>query len=77
MAADLTLGYNSGGSGTYNLSDGSLAVGGNEMVGKSGSGAFTQSGGSHTVAGYLNLGNNAGGSGTYNLMRRHPGGRRQ
>ena len=62
----LYLGYNSGASGSYSLSGGSLAAG-NEYVGYSGSGTFSQTGGSNAVTNYLYLGYNSGGSGTYNL----------
>ena len=72
--ATLALGYNAGSSGTYKLSgsgqismsceEGSIA----QYVGYSGSGTFTQSGGSNSVPGNtLVLGRNAGGSGIYNL----------
>ena len=37
---NLKLGQNAGASGTYNLSDGSLSVGGNEYIGISGSGSL-------------------------------------
>ena len=57
-----------------NLSGGSLSASRNEVVGVSGSGAFTQSGGTNTVAGTLILGYNSGSSGTYNLSGRQPGG---
>jgi outer membrane autotransporter protein len=63
----LVLGSDSGGSGTYNLSGGSLTADTQELIGNSGSGAFTQSGGTNTVTGNLILGNSAGGSGTYTL----------
>ncbi len=72
---ELDLGFNSGSSGTYNLSGGSLYCGGyngfmyvgNEYIGRSGSGSFTQSGGTNSVAGSLYLGLNTGSSGTYYL----------
>ncbi|MGO9113050.1 MAG: beta strand repeat-containing protein, partial [Thermoguttaceae bacterium] len=67
----LYLGYNAGSSGTYNLSgSGQLSVPPYEYVGYSGSGTFTQSGGSNTINGYyssLYLGYNVGSSGTYSL----------
>jgi hypothetical protein len=78
----LLVGFGKGGSGTYSLSSGVLAVqGGNEFIGSGtvaspgGSGTFNQSGGTHTVSksgpgsltsGELDVGNRAG-SGTYNL----------
>jgi uncharacterized protein with beta-barrel porin domain len=68
---NLKLGQNAGASGTYNLSDSGsgslLSVAGNEYIGYSGSGSFTQTGGTHTVTGILMLAANAGSSGTYSL----------
>jgi autotransporter-associated beta strand protein len=70
----LALGYSSGASGTYDLSGtGSLSVAWDEYVGSTihesstGTGTFTQSGGTNTVSGDLHLGYKAGSSGTYNL----------
>jgi T5SS/PEP-CTERM-associated repeat protein len=63
-------------SGTYNLSDsGSLSVDGNEYIGSSGIGTFSQSGGTNKVSGHLYLsgspeqllGGYPAGSGTYDL----------
>ena len=66
----LLLGINSGGSGNYNLSgSGLLNVAGveaSEYVGYSGTGSFTQSGGTNTL-GLLYLGYNAGACGSYSL----------
>ncbi len=64
---DLTLGV-SGGSGSVNMTGGSLSAisGGREYVGYSGTGTFTQSGGMNTVNNFLLLGN-VNGSGSYNL----------
>ena len=63
----LILGVLSG-SGTYNLSGGSLLAGGfGESIGGYGSGTFTQSGGTNTVTTLLKLGSDPGGSGTYSL----------
>ncbi len=70
VAFYLTLGSNSGDSGSYNLSGGSLAVAelnGAEYIGYDGTGTFAQTGGTHTVGVPLYLGYNADGSGTYNL----------
>ena len=67
MTNQLTLGENSTGSGTYNLSGGSLGVSGSEYVGYAGTGAFTQSGGTNTVDNELALGVFTGSSGTYTL----------
>jgi hypothetical protein len=65
---DLYLGYNPGGSGTYNLSGGGLTLyTGNEYIGYSGTGVFNQTGGGHEAAEYIILGYSAGSSGTYNL----------
>ena len=68
----LTLGDQTGSSGTYNLmSGGTLSVTGlgGEIVGNSGSGTFTQNGGINQVTATLYLGysSNPGAGGTYNL----------
>jgi len=60
---ELTLGLNTGDLRAYNLSGGSLSAT-NEVIGHSGSGTFTQSGGTQTV-GTLILGENGGSSGTF------------
>lgn len=66
------LGYNSGSSGTYDLSTGTLMVTNinsstaSEVVGYSGNGTFVQSGGNHTVND-LTLGYSSGANGTYTL----------
>jgi hypothetical protein len=65
----LILGMQTGSSGTYNLSGNStslLTVLGQEIIGSSGTGTFTQSGGTHTTD-LLMLGQQAAGRGTYNL----------
>ncbi len=63
----LFLGYNAGSSGTYNLSgSGLLSVPWLEYIGYSGSGCFTQSGGTHSV-GSLILAQSAASTGIYNL----------
>ena len=71
MSADCTLylGYNPGSSGTYNLGGSGLLSAPNEYLGYSGSGSFTQSGGTNSVpaGGSLALGSGTGSSGTYNL----------
>ena len=71
----LCLGYNSGGSGTYNLNGtGILNVGTVEYIGYSGVGIFTHSAGTHTIRHpyysdyYLYLGYNSLSNGTYNLQ---------
>jgi len=63
----LYLGSNSGSSGSYKLSGGTLSVGTHEYIGIGSTSKFTQSGGTNTVAKYLCLGYYAGGSGTYSL----------
>jgi hypothetical protein len=64
----LDFGYGPGSSGNGNLSgSGVLAVTSTEVVGNSGSGTFTQSGGTNTAQDLI-LGNQVGGSGTYTLM---------
>jgi autotransporter-associated beta strand protein len=75
VAGSVYLGYNSGSSGTYSLSGGSLSVSstsGGLYVGYSGTGSFTQSGGTANVSSlilgyYPALGYSTGSSGTYNL----------
>ncbi|MCL4502011.1 MAG: autotransporter domain-containing protein [Deltaproteobacteria bacterium] len=61
-----TDGLGNNGIGSYSLSGGTLSVGVFEELGNVGSGIFTQTAGSHTVAGDLDLGV-AGGSGAYTL----------
>jgi autotransporter-associated beta strand protein len=67
----LYLGNNPGDSGTYTLTGNALLAAPSgefeEFVGYSGSGSFTQSGGTHAMSGYLFLGYNSGSFGTYNL----------
>ena len=53
-------------SGTYNLTSGGSLAALTEYIGDSGTGTFTQSGGTHSTVGF-NLGINASGSGTYTL----------
>jgi hypothetical protein len=66
----LGLGWNNGSSGTYNLSGGSLSTGNSatEYVGYSGSGSFTQTGGTNNASGGFDVGVNSGSSGTYQLQ---------
>ena len=65
VSNSLFVGDMASGSGTYNLSGGSLSAS-FEYIGNSGSGIFTQSGGTNTVhPGGLILGN--GGNGSYTL----------
>jgi hypothetical protein len=69
----LSLGYNAGGSGSYSLSGSGYLVSpivyvGGAPAGGSGSGVFTQSGGTNSAtSGLLFLGDYAGSSGSYNL----------
>src|SRR5262249_26362766 len=70
--SDLVVGFGAGSNGTYTLSGGSFMAHQSEFIGSSGTGVFTQSGGTNSLlppgeVGYLNLGANVGGSGTYNL----------
>jgi autotransporter-associated beta strand protein len=62
----LSLGGSTG-SGSVQMTGGSLSVNCDETVGDSGTGTFNQSGGTNSVANDLYLGNNTGSSGTYNL----------
>ncbi len=64
---DLILGYSSGSSGTYDLRDGSLSAG-RQTIGNSGTGSFTQRGGSNTISDGLTLGSSSDGSGSYALI---------
>ncbi len=69
---NLTVGVNSGNHGTYNLSGGTLSVGGSggdEIIGASGSGLFAQTGGTNSIAAgrTLSIGDATGGDGTYTL----------
>ena len=63
----LYLGYCSGASGTYTLSGTGQLLAANQYVGYSGTGSFTQSGGTNAISGNLSLGCNPGSSGTYNF----------
>ena len=64
----MSLGLNVGSSGTYRLSgSGLLTVLNGETIGGSGSGCFTQAGGTQTVSGGLVLAQGTASTGTYNL----------
>jgi hypothetical protein len=66
ITGDFTLG--NGGTGIYNLNSGIFTEGGNEIIGGSGHGTFTQGGGINTQTGTgLWLGYATGGSGVYLL----------
>ena len=65
----LNLGVSDGQSGTLVMSTGSsLSLTGEEIIGRSGTGAFTQNGGTHSVGTYFRMGYNTTGSGNYSLM---------
>ena len=61
------MGYNDFTSGTYSLSGSGLLSTNIEYLGYSGTGSFTQSGGTNAVSGSLCLAYTSGSSGTYNL----------
>ncbi len=61
------LGYNVGSNGTYSLGSSGLLSAWSETVGNSGTGNFTQSGGTNTISRNLYIGESAGSNGTYNL----------
>jgi hypothetical protein len=58
--ANLTLGNQVGGAGTYSLSGSGIVNAGILVVGASGSGGFTQSGGNVTITNFLAVGGNNG-----------------
>jgi hypothetical protein len=61
---NMTLGAQSGATGTLSIADSSAVnVTGNTIVGDAGTGIVNQTGGTHSVSGALTLGNN-GGTGT-------------
>jgi hypothetical protein len=61
------VGNASGSNASFTLGSGKTLIAGFESIGNSGTGVFTQSGGTHTVSGGLSLGSNSTGNGTYNL----------
>ena len=63
----LNLGYNTGSSGTYELSDTGQLTAKDENIGYSGTGIFNQTGGTNSVLVNLYLGYNSGSTGIYNL----------
>ena len=69
---NIILGNNPGSSGTYNLKGGLLYLNYYEQIGFSGTGVFTQSGGTNTTYGLsrnrIYLGQTRGSTGTYNLI---------
>jgi hypothetical protein len=68
VTSSLYLGLNSVGAGTYNLSGTGQLTAVNEYIGYSGTGTFTQSGGTNAVTNTLTIAANPGSSGTYNLQ---------
>ena len=66
----LYLGYSQYSTGYYTLAGGSLNTSSSETIGYQGTGIFTQTGGTHTVAGTatVTLSGTTGGVGTYNLQ---------
>jgi fibronectin-binding autotransporter adhesin len=62
----LVLGYNIGGTGTYNLSGGSLSSN-YQRIGLEGTGIFAQTGGTNTITGHIILGQGTTSRGAYNL----------
>jgi autotransporter-associated beta strand protein len=67
-SGSLYLGYYSGSNGTYYLNGtGQLTVIGNEYIGYTGTGIFSQTGGTNHIYGELYLCTNPGSIGTYNL----------
>jgi autotransporter-associated beta strand protein len=63
---NINLGVLAGSSGAYNLSGSGQVSADYELVGFSGTGTFTQTGGTNTARSILDLGFNPGSSGTYN-----------
>jgi len=61
----LVLGYSA--SGTYSLANGQLGINGSEAIGFTATGAFSQSGGTHTVSRAIYLGYNTGVSGSLDI----------
>ena len=70
IIGDLTVGYNAGATGGYNLTGGtnSSLIASDEFIGSSGAGSFTQSGGVNSISGYLVLAYAAGSTGNYSLI---------
>jgi hypothetical protein len=61
------VGNAAGSNGSYTLGSGKTLTAVGEVIGSSGTGSFTQSGGTHTVSSSLVLGNNSTGKGSYAL----------
>ena len=67
MLTQVWVGYQSGSGGTCNLSGNGFLISTAEYLGTSGESVFTQTGGTNSVASYLDLSDYSGSSGTYNL----------
>jgi autotransporter-associated beta strand protein len=67
-ALGLFLGYNSGSTGTYNLSGAAQLSATYESIGSlDGTGTFTQTGGTNSISAVIFVGQNSNSTGTYNL----------
>jgi hypothetical protein len=64
---DLRIGFDAGGTGVYNLSNGELEVGDSMTIGHFGSGRFNMTGGFVSKAGFITIGNNPGSAGTFTM----------
>lgn len=64
---ELHLGRDLGQSGTVSMTSGQLSSGGRQYVGHSGTGTFTQTGGTNALGGLLIVAHNPGSDGTYTL----------
>src|SRR5205823_1713446 len=66
---NLYLGYSNTANGTFSLQGGALLLtaGANEIVGHFGNGTFLQSGGTHTIEGFLQVGCSGSGTGSFTL----------
>jgi hypothetical protein len=67
-ATNMILGNLDSALGQFDLGGGSLTVHGDEFVGFSGQGVFTQHGGSHVIGGTLHIAGNAGSKGEFDLQ---------
>ncbi len=66
-SGDIVLGESAATTGTINLTNGTVRVSDDTIVGGSGTGVFNQGGGFHWLDNKLTIGQAAGGSGAYNL----------
>ena len=69
IRAALWVGYN-GGTGTFNMSNGTLTVNNSLVPAYKGTGRFFQGGGTVNANNYLTIGHNVG-DGAYTIHRRH------